>query len=154
MKLKLTQRQKHVLSYMVACVAIWTFTLSGMLFMKSGPESMEFMVPTWTQAGDFFSRALPLTIPFGLITGLFFSLASMPRKPLTQLRMDTLREGVLDHLRDCDDRTREMALIFEWAGRAGWSTVEATVRRNPEKYPYAALLLARSAEVLPFKREA
>lgn len=151
--MKLSARQKHMLVYMVASVVIWTFTLSSVLFMKSGPEEITFMMPTLTQTLDFFERALPMTIPFGMITGLFFSLASMPKKPIVQIRMDTLREGVMDYLRDCDDRTREMALLFEWAGRTGWHSVEAHVRRNPEKYPHAATLLARDAEIIPFRKE-
>lgn len=151
--MKLTQRQKHVLGYCLASVLIWTFTLSGMLFMKSGPEDITFMVPTFQEGLTFFRHALPLTIPFGLVTGIFFSLASMPNKPVTQIHLETLRERVCDYLRETDPKTNELVLIFEWAGRLGWKGVEANVRRNPEKWPHAAALLAQDAEIIPFRKE-
>jgi hypothetical protein len=88
-------------------------------------------------------RALAMIGGVGAVVGLMMGLTSIPRTPLAQVRMETLRESVLDHLRDLDDETRELVLLYEWAGRLGWSGVESSVRRQPEKYPFAAKLLAK-----------
>lgn len=149
--MKLTKRQQHMVWACVMGVTFWTLSVSGVLFMKTGPEEMSFFVPPLATILEFYGRALPLTIPFGIGTGLFLGWASLPNKPVTQIRLETLRERVCDHLRETDPKTNELILIFEWAGRLGWKNVEAAVRRDPKRYPYATELLARDAEIIPFE---
>ena len=151
--MKLTERQKHMAVFCGMGVLFWTLSMTGVLFMKPGPEEMTFVIPTLAATLDFFRRALPLTIPFGIGTGLLLGLASMPNKPVTQIRLETLRDRVCDHLRETDPKTNELILLFEWAGRLGWKGVEEAVRRDPERYPHATKLLAQDAEIIPFKRE-
>jgi hypothetical protein len=142
--MKLTKRQKHVLIFMVWGIIGVYFafgvTLAGMYF-GDGPDS--------GLAGKAIAEDLGYQIKaslmiggVGAVTGLIIGLPSMPYTPVKQVRLDTLRGSVIDYLRDLDDETREMVALYEWAGRLGWSGVESSVRHQPEKYPFAAKLLA------------
>lgn len=150
--MKLTKRQKHLpISVGIGILATYlAFGISlGALFFQSGHFDQSALSDRTIATNPMFlAHALLIIGGMGAIIGIMLGLPSMPHTPVKQIRTDTLRKRVLAELCELSDSDREMVQVYEWAGRAGWASVEASVRANPEKYPFAAALLAREAEII------